>query len=95
MIGFAPATKEIVAQTNADTLAERAASPAGGLVALLVELIAGEGRKAIPLAELTALYVERRRLKSTLRVWCGLLHLAHDPIAHVAAASIRTMLAGA
>jgi hypothetical protein len=53
------ATRSIVRETHADTLAERAASPAGHLIALLLELASRDNRNALPIAELTAAFIER------------------------------------
>jgi hypothetical protein len=51
--------KEIVSQTHADTLADRAASPAGILVALLVELAGEDERRTVGLSKVTATFIER------------------------------------
>jgi hypothetical protein len=51
-------TKQIVTQTHTDTLADRAASPAGALLALLIEFSGKEDRKSIGLHEVTAKLVE-------------------------------------
>lgn len=53
-------TKEIVSQTHADTLADRAASPEGGLVALLSELAAKDDTKSVRLGQITSSFIERR-----------------------------------
>ena len=53
------ATRAILQKTHADTLAERAASPPGQLIALLVEIAWTAGERTIPIAELTKRFVER------------------------------------
>jgi len=53
------AARSVVRQTHADTLAERASSPAGQLIALLVELASKDERKTMPIGELTAAFIER------------------------------------
>jgi hypothetical protein len=51
--------KEIVSQTHADTLADRAASPAGILVALLVDLARAGDRRYVGLSQVTGSFIER------------------------------------
>jgi hypothetical protein len=51
--------KEIVTETHKDTLADRAASPAGALVALIIEIVGKDDRRSIPLGALTSLFIER------------------------------------
>jgi hypothetical protein len=53
------ATRSIVRQTHADTLAERAASPAGQLIALLVDHAFRSDRDVMPVAEVTTTFIER------------------------------------
>jgi hypothetical protein len=53
------ATRAIVRQTHADTLAERAASPAGHLIALLLDVASKDERSSIPITELTRAFIER------------------------------------
>jgi hypothetical protein len=52
------AIKAILQETHADTLADRAASPAGHLIALLLELASQDGVKSISIADLTAAFTE-------------------------------------
>ena len=51
--------KEIASQTHADTLADRAASPAGILVALLIDLLREEDRRSVGLSKVTTSFIER------------------------------------
>jgi len=55
------ATRSSMKRTQADTLAERAVSPAGQVMAVLVELASRSQRKTLPLSELVAAFVERHQ----------------------------------
>jgi hypothetical protein len=53
------ATRAVIRQTHADTLADRAASPAGQLLQVLIEIAAKDERKTTALSDLTSAFIER------------------------------------
>jgi hypothetical protein len=53
------AIRRILGQAQRDTLADRAASPPGQLLQLLVDTVAKDDRQTIALSELTTLFIER------------------------------------
>jgi hypothetical protein len=57
--GLRDAARAVVRKTHAETMAERAASPASQLIALLVEIAESGNHRTIPLAELASRFVER------------------------------------